>query len=109
MNLNKIEKEIINIIKPFIEEEEEEFKEKDEYLLLDKKKMSEELYSLLLEKYERTPFDERKEKYKEDMCRCCRFNWNCDKSIIPKNILKPVESDRDWIPARIGCEDFKWD
>jgi len=103
-------KEYLDEISKIVEKQvNEQIEKKYSYLLADKKKMSEELYLVMSENYEKTPFEERKDKYKKDMCRCCRFNWDCDKSIIPENILKPVQSDRDWFPPKIGCEDFEWD
>lgn len=74
----------------------------------DKQKMADVLYELYLEKYNNQTFEERKQEYIKDMCRCCRYNYGCDKEIIPENILMPSKSDKAWFPPRTACSDFEW-
>lgn len=82
--------------------------EENGYLKADKKRMSEELFTLMMEKYERTSLEERTQIFKRHMCSACRYSYGCERP-IPEDIWKPSKSDKDWIPGYNGCPDFKWD
>jgi hypothetical protein len=69
--------------------------------------MSDLLFELMTEKYERTSYEDRKECYKHDMCRCCRGE-DCCGIEIPQDIGKPIKSDAAWIPATKSCGHFEW-
>lgn len=84
------------------------YKKKYESATKDKLRMSELLFELMTEKYNNTPFEERKKHFKEDICRCCRWKTSCNIK-IPEDIEKPIESDKAWIPAQRGCGEFEWD
>ena len=76
---------------------------------IDKRTMSEELYKLMLEKYNTTPYEERASYFKKDMCHCCRYgNFARCEIELPEDIGMPVPSDRDWIPGKKGCAQFEW-
>lgn len=76
----------------------------------DKSRMSEELYELMMYKYNNIPYEERAEDYKKDMCKDCRHNYyDCEIKIkLPEDIRKPIPSDKEWIPGTRGCGEFKW-
>lgn len=101
-----------NILEQVLNEinELKEFKKLYESQKKDKQRMSDELYKLMMYKYNAEPFIDRKSCYKEDTCRCCRFEDWCDKDVtIPKDIGMPIESEKAWIPSTKGCSKFEWD
>ena len=84
------------------------YKEKYEHAMHDQQTMANAIYDLHLEKYNNRSFKERKEYYINDMCKCCRYYFDCDKEKIPENILMPIKNDIAWFPKKISCKDFKW-
>jgi len=89
-------------------EELKEYKDKYESQKKDKKRMSDELFILMTEKYNNMTYQQRVDEYKKDMCKCCRYEYNCEIK-LPDNILMPIPSDKEWIPAKISCKEFAWD
>lgn len=85
-----------------------EYKKKYEYAIKDKQCMSDTLYDLYLEKYNNQTFEERKQNYINDYCRSCRYNFDCNKNIIPKDITMPTKSDKGWFPPKTSCGNFEW-
>jgi hypothetical protein len=85
------------------------YKYKYECQAKDKERMSEELYNLMLEKYNNTSFEIRAENYRKEWCRCCRYNFCAECSIeLPENIGMPIPSDKGWFPAKVSCKEFQW-
>ncbi|MEA5003831.1 MAG: hypothetical protein VB081_10065 [Christensenella sp.] len=88
-----------------------EYKTKYEYAQANMQRMSDELYKLMLAEYERTPYEERLQRFYKKTCRCCRHHCSEEqaKATVSKDVLKPKESNCAWIPARSGCKEFEWD
>lgn len=84
-----------------------EYKQKYEYAIKDKQRMSDFLFELMTEKYNSTSYDERKSYYKKTQCKDCRYRDYCDLE-IPENIGEPIKSDKAWIPATTSCGKFEW-
>lgn len=84
-----------------------EYKDKYEMAMKGKQRMSDELLKYMNTEYENQTYEERYELYKKEICKCCRYN-NCCDYLLPKDILKPVPSDKGWIPAKISCKKFEW-
>ena len=87
-----------------------EYKEKYESQKKDKKTMSDELYQLMLEKYNTMSYEERVAYHKKNICKDCRYgcpNWGPDPD-FPEDILKPIPSKKEWIPGTNICEEFEW-
>ena len=102
----------INILNQVLNEinELKEFKRLYESQKKDKQIMSDELYKLMMYKYNVTLFIDRKSHYEEDTCSCCRFEDWCNKdNTIPKNVGMPIKSENAWIPPTKGCGKFEWD
>ena len=89
-------------------EELKKYKYKYESQKKDKQQMSNELFKLMTEKYNNMSYEQRVDEYTNDMCRCCRYKYNCEIK-LPDDILKPIESDREWFPAKTSCKEFEWD
>jgi len=100
----------MDIINQFLNEinELKKFKRLYESQKKDKQRMSDELYELMMYKYNNTPYDERVKYYKEDLCSCCRHEDYCEIE-IPEDILKPIKSEEAWIPPTKTCGEFEWD
>ena len=88
-------------------QELKEYKHKYECVQKDKQKMSDLLFELMTNEYERTSYEDRKEHYKHDSCRDCRGYGYCELE-IPQDIGKPIKSDTAWIPATKSCGHFEW-
>lgn len=74
----------------------------------DKAKMSEMLFELMIEKYNNTSYEERVKQFNKETCSCCRGMNYCDRK-LPEDIMKPIPSDKSWIPATKSCGSFEWD
>ena len=74
---------------------------------VDKKVMSENLFDLMMEKYNNTSYEERCQFQKKEICSCCRYNF-CDKT-FDKDIGIPIKSEKNWIPSKKSCSNFEWD
>lgn len=100
----------INILDRVLDEinELKEFKRLYELQKKDKQRISDELYELMLYRYNNTPYTERLAEYKKDSCSCCRYEDYCEIE-IPENILAPARSEKAWIPPTKGCGEFQWD
>ena len=85
-----------------------EYKTKYECAIKDKQSMSDTIYDLYLEKYNNQTFKERKQIYIDDVCRCCKYRFNCSKEVIPESVLMPIKSDIAWFPISTGCKEFEW-
>jgi hypothetical protein len=85
-----------------------EYKLKYEYVIKDKERMSDLLFELMTEKYNNSSYADRKEYFRKNSCRCCRYEVCCDLE-VPQDIGKPIKSDKAWIPAIKSCENFEWD
>jgi len=70
--------------------------------------MSDMLYKLMLEKYELTDYETRRNSFIKETCACCKHRDNNCNTKFDEDILKPVPSDVGGIPRRKGCVDFKW-
>ena len=99
----------INILDRVLDEinELKEFKKLYEYQQKDKERMSEELYELMMYRYNTIAYEQRSIDFQRDTCRCCRYEDSCDIE-IPKDILEPIRSDKGWIPALRSCGQFEW-
>jgi len=85
-----------------------DYKKKYENCLIDKQTMSDELYELMMAEYERTPYEQRVEEYKKNVCNDCRFQRSC-LIVLPQDIGMPIKSNSAWIPATKSCDNFEWD
>lgn len=86
-----------------------DYKIKYESLEEDKRRMSDKLFELMMEKYNNQSYQERVEIFKKEGCRDCRYKYNCDlKDNLPQDIWIPIESDKAWIPAMKSCGEFQW-
>ncbi len=102
----------MKLIDQFIGELEKlkEYKEEYESQKKDKKTMSDELYRLMLEKYNTISYEERVAYHKKNICIDCRYgcpNKGPDPD-FPEDILKPIPSKEEWIPGTKICEEFEW-
>lgn len=84
-----------------------EYKDKYEMATKDKQRMSDELLKYMNKEYENQTYEERCKLYKEETCKCCRYNDYCP-YLLPQDISKPIPSDMGWIPAKISCGKFEW-
>lgn len=76
----------------------------------DKQVMSDLLYEYKLKEYENTSYEKRCEYHIEHTCSACRYRDGCELKIdFPEDILKPVPSDKAWVPGCKNCKKFKWD
>lgn len=71
-------------------------------------RMSELLYDYMMKEYENMGREERILLHKTNCCSCCRFCDYCNTDNLPEDIMKPIPSDKAWIPARKSCEKFQW-
>lgn len=86
---------------------------KNKYLCAQKGKqrMSDLLYEYMTKEYNRMSKQERITKYKEECCSCCRNRDYCKdyfNNDFPKDIYKPVQNDKTWVPGRVTCGNFEW-
>lgn len=88
-------------------EELKEYKKEYEYAIKDKQTMSEMLYEYMMKEYENTTYEERVCKFRQDTCEHCRFGDGCNLE-LPDDIMKPIPSDKAWIPAKKTCGEFEW-
>lgn len=88
-------------------EELKEYKNKYECAIKDKQKMSEKLYEYMLKEYENTTKEKRVSVFKEKTCKSCRYRDCCNLE-LPDDIMKPIPSDKAWIPAIKTCGEFEW-
>lgn len=96
--------ELINEIK-----ELQECKRKYECQEKDKQKMSDELFKLMMEKYNNQTYEERTELHNKELCRSCKYRDYCEeRNNLPKDIWKPRESEKAWIPGYTTCGGFEW-
>ena len=87
-------------------EELRSYKKKYEHTCTEKQKMSNMLYEYMMKEYESMTKEERIKKYKEECCSCCREDvYYCD---FPDDIMKPISSDKAYIPERLTCGKFVW-
>ena len=85
-----------------------EYKKKYEYCLIEKQRMSDKLYRLMILEYGNTTPQQNIEEYKKHTCCDCRFQEGCH-IVLPQDIGKPIKNDEGWIPATKSCESFSWD
>lgn len=85
----------------------EKIKTENSNLKADKKRMSETLYSIMMEQYRELDYETKIEKFKKEWCKCCRFK-GCELE-LPDDIGLPIKSENDWIPSTKGCKEFEWD
>lgn len=99
----------MSAINEFISEinELQKYKELYESQKKDKAKMSNTIYDFMLSEYNNTPYKNRVTKFQRDTCRDCRYEQGCE-IVLPDNILHPIISDKECIPAKIGCKHFEW-
>ena len=85
-----------------------EYKKKYEWALEEKKRMSDLLFEYMTKEYENTSYEKRCADFKADVCKMCRYKFNCDKDDLPIDILKPIPSENAWIPGKVSCKNFEW-
>jgi hypothetical protein len=85
----------------------QEYKNKYEFAQNDKKVLSAFLFRYMEKEYEKMLYFEKVKAYQENACVSCRHRDDCTKE-LPDDIFKPIPSDKDWIPERVGCKDFEW-
>lgn len=101
----------MTIIENLIEELKslEEVKKKYEYVEEAKKVMSDMLLDYMKKEYDKSTYSERCAKYNHEICKDCFHRHGCViKNDLPKNILEPIPSNNNYIPARRTCGNFKW-
>lgn len=85
------------------------YKEKYECVQKDKEIMSQTLFEYMQREYKQKNYNERSEEYRKNTCCSCRYRDGCGlKDNLPENIGEPVPSDKEWIPGRKTCENFRW-
>lgn len=84
-----------------------EYKDEYEMAMKDKQRMSDMLLEYMEKEYENQTYEKRCTLYEKEVCKCCRYN-NCCAHLLPKDISKPIPSDKGWIPAKISCKKFEW-
>lgn len=84
-----------------------EYKNKYDYAIKDKQRMSDLLFELMTEKYNNTSYEDRKTYFKNNVCSCCKYKDTCFLEIT-ENIGKPIKSNNAWIPATKSCKEFEW-
>lgn len=90
-------------------EELKKYKEKYEYAEKDKKRMSDYIYEEELNKFKEKAYEVRANIYREDICKCCRFNDGCNlKDCLPEDIGEPIKNE-GWMPGYKTCGNFEWD
>lgn len=89
-------------------EELKKYKKKYECAEKDKEYMSNYIYKEELNKFKETSYEVRANTHREEKCRCCRFNNDCNiKDCLPEDIGKPTKN-KGWMPGYKVCEEFKW-
>ena len=83
------------------------YKERYEYAMKDKKILSDMLLEYMNKEYSNQTYEKRCELYEKEICKCCRYN-NCCDLLLPQDILKPIPSDKGWVPSKISCGKFEW-
>lgn len=83
-----------------------EYKKKYESAIADKKVLSDKLYKYMMREYENKSLEERIADYKNNCCGC-RHQDYCNIE-LPKDIGKPIPSEKAWIPASVSCGKFEW-
>lgn len=87
----------------------QDYKYKYECQAKDKQRMSDMLYKLMTEKYEKKTYEERCELFRSQSCSACRFGDYCEiEKNPPEDIWKPIRSDEAWIPGYKSCGKFEW-
>lgn len=90
-------------------EELEKYRQKYENAEKEKQVMSEMLFKYMEDEYQKTSYEARSEKYRNDICSACRYRPECTiKFGLPKDISKPIPSDKSWVPSRKSCGNFMW-
>lgn len=97
------------MLEDFLKEinELKEYKEKYEYALKGQQIMSELLYDYMMKEWEGMSREDRVNMHREEACSCCRYSMHCTIE-LPEDVLKPIPSEKAWIPARTCCEKFQW-
>lgn len=83
------------------------YKSKYESALESKQKMSDLLYDYMMKEWKNMSREDRVDMHIDDICSCCRYRMYCTIE-LPEDILKPIPSDKAWIPARTCCKKFEW-
>lgn len=83
-----------------------EYKEKYEYALADKQRMSNLLDELMSEKYDNLSYDERLKWHEKEICSHCRY-CGCGRKLAD-DIGCFLPSEKAYIPSRICCKNFDW-
>ena len=87
----------------------QEYKQKYESQAKDKQKMSDELFKLMMDKYNNQTHEERSKLHNEELCRSCKFRDYCQERYdLPEDIWKPIEGEKAWIPGHTTCGGFAW-
>lgn len=84
-----------------------EYKNKYEYALKDKQRMSDLLYDYMMREWESMSREDRVVAYQKNNCSSCRHYGYCNIG-LPEDILKPIPSDKAWIPYIKNCGSFQW-
>lgn len=83
------------------------YKEKYGYVIQEKRMLSTMLLEYMDREYNNQTYETRCKLYEKEVCKCCRYNDYCD-HLLPQDILKPIPSDKGWIPSKVSCGKFKW-
>ena len=83
---------------------------KAEYKCLqkDKQRMSDLLYEYMIKEFNNKSYEDRVEEYKNTICVNCRYRGCSYAKELPVDILKPIESDIDFIPSTTTCRKCEW-
>ena len=88
-------------------QELKEYKQKYDFAMQDKQRMSDELFKLMSEQYNKTSLEDRISNFRKEICSCCRYRDDCEME-LPENIGEPIISDKAWIPTTKSCGEFHW-
>jgi len=83
-------------------------KTKYECLQKDKQRMSELLYEYMIKEFNSKSYEDRVEEYKKTVCINCRYRGCSYAKELPIDILKPIESDINFIPSTTTCGKYEW-
>lgn len=85
-------------------QELKEYKEKYFKLVGEKQRLSDELYKYMMKEYEKMSLGQCVDAYENEWCICCKhYKEQC---ILPEDILRPIRSDKAWIPEKKSCDSF---
>jgi benzoyl-CoA reductase/2-hydroxyglutaryl-CoA dehydratase subunit BcrC/BadD/HgdB len=66
------------------------------------REMSNQLYKLMMGKYNSTPYEERVKLFEDNTCKYCKDKYYCQINELPEDIMKPMPTNGR-IPKTVGC------